>query len=119
MADVEVALRAVGSVGSRSAGPLQSLATKQELLLLLLDDEQMRLTVWLYPLDHEKRHGFRSSHSVKLPSEVSYISFLIEERVLTTTDNPLNILKDSMGGKSWSCHSTHHPLSIPEISQRR
>lgn len=71
MADVDTALRSLELVGSRNIGSLKSLVGKQELLLQLLENEQMRLIVWLYPLDHEKRHVFSSGHSGRLPLEVS------------------------------------------------
>lgn len=71
MADVEAALRAVASLGSKGVGALQSLTAKHDLLLLLLENEQMRLLVWLYPLDHERRHIFSSSYRGYSPPEVS------------------------------------------------
>ena len=73
LADVENALRAVAFVGLKTMGIFQTLANKQDLLLLLLENEQMRLTVWLYPLDHERRHIFSSGHSGRLPSDVSTV----------------------------------------------
>lgn len=74
MADVEAALRAVASIGSKNVGALQSLSAKYDLLLLLLENEQMRLVVWLYPLDHERRHIFSSSQPGHSPPEVSKAS---------------------------------------------
>lgn len=72
MEDVYVALRAVSSTGLTTTGTLRSLGSKQELLLALLDNEQMRLEVWLYPLDHERRHLLPSLHLSKTySSEVS------------------------------------------------
>ena len=73
MADVEAALKAVSSLFAKTLGTLQSLAIKQDLLLLLLEHEQMRLLVWLYPLDHERRHIFSSGHSGKVPSDVGSV----------------------------------------------
>ncbi|KAL8770718.1 MAG: hypothetical protein Q9209_003585 [Squamulea sp. 1 TL-2023] len=67
IADVELALRAVAGVGTERIGPLLPLVRKQELLQLLLENEQMRLVVWLYPLDHEKRHIFSASRPGKTP----------------------------------------------------
>ncbi len=58
MAEVDSALRGVESVGLRTTGAFRSLAGKQDLLLLLLDNEKMRLDVWLYPLGHERRPFF-------------------------------------------------------------
>lgn len=71
MEDVDVALQAVSSIGLATIDTLHSLGSKQELLLALLDHEQMRLEVWLYPLDHERRHIFPSLHFRKPNSEVS------------------------------------------------
>lgn len=70
MGDVDAALRGAASVGLLTNGTFHSLATKQDLLLLLIDNEQMRLEVWLYPLDHERRHFFSSGHASKTPLEV-------------------------------------------------
>lgn len=71
IADVSAALRELENIGSSSTGALKSLASKQDLLLSLLANEQMRLEVWLYPLDHERRHVFSSTSASKLSQEVS------------------------------------------------
>ena len=63
LADIEVALRTVAHIGSKPAGSLQSLQSKQDLLLMLLENEHTRLIVWLYPLDHERKHYFFSGHT--------------------------------------------------------
>lgn len=73
LADVDSALRAVALVGSKTVGVCQALMTKQDLLQLLLENEQLRLVVWLYPLDHGRRHIFSSAHSGRLPSDVSIV----------------------------------------------
>ena len=73
LGDVEAALRAVSVLFAKTSGKLQSLAVKHDLLQLLLDDEQTRLIVWLYPLDHERRRIFSSSHSGRIPSDVSQV----------------------------------------------
>ena len=73
LADVEAALRPVSILFAKTSGKLQSLAVKQDLLQLLLDDEQTRLVVWLYPLDHERRRIFSSGHNGKIPSDVSQV----------------------------------------------
>lgn len=67
MTDVEIALRAVTPIGHQTVGTLHSLGSKQELLLLLLDNEKTRLEVWLYPIDHERKHLFTSGHASKAP----------------------------------------------------
>ncbi|KAH0559535.1 hypothetical protein GP486_003947 [Trichoglossum hirsutum] len=50
LADVDAALAKVAYIGSRPSGSLKSLRAKQDLLHLLLDNEQSRLIVWLFPL---------------------------------------------------------------------
>ena len=69
MADVVSSLRAMSSYFAKTAANFHALKAKQELLVLLLENEQMRLVVWLFPLDHEKRHFF--SHSSGKVSDVS------------------------------------------------
>lgn len=76
IADVESALKTVASIGMKAIGPLQPLVHKQDLLQLLLENEQMRLVVWLYPLDHERRHIFSTGHAGK-PTEVCMWLFLV------------------------------------------
>ena len=73
IADVDAALRSVSSFFAQPIGNLQSLSTKQDLLSMLLGNEQTRLIVWLYPLDHEKRHIFSSGNPGKSPPEVCRI----------------------------------------------
>lgn len=70
IADLEATLRSSESIGLNAVGVLKSLAIKQDLLLALLENEQMRLEVWLYPLDHERRHFFPSGRSGRPPFEV-------------------------------------------------
>ncbi|KAL8939206.1 MAG: hypothetical protein Q9211_002847 [Gyalolechia sp. 1 TL-2023] len=76
LADVESALKTVASIGVKATGPLQPLVHKQDLLQLLLENEQMRLLVWLYPLDHERRHIFATGQAGK-PTEVCMTLSLI------------------------------------------
>lgn len=56
-------------VGSRPINSLASLQQKQDLLSELLADEQMRLMVWLFPLDYHSKHLFASGLH-QGPSEV-------------------------------------------------
>lgn len=63
LVDVENALKAVSAYFAKSSGTLQSLAAKQELLLLLLESEQSRLFVWLDPLNHERRYTGNSQRT--------------------------------------------------------
>ena len=113
MADVEVALGTVASIGSRATRVLQSLATKHDLLIRLLDDEHMRLHVWLTPLENEPRRLFSSSHSHGSIAEVSYqtIEFFTNS-LLSFPVIFLSDAKDSMGRKPWSCHSVVKPVQV-------
>ena len=56
--DVLSALGTIAPIGSNDTKTLFSLSAKQEVLALLLNDEQMRLQVWLTPLDHESKRLF-------------------------------------------------------------
>ena len=88
MADVGTELRSVSSVFAQSTASLESLATKKELLSVLLENEQMRLVVWLYPLDHEKRHLFSTGNSGKEPPDVC-TSFATNLSVFLVTEYAL------------------------------
>ncbi|RAO74348.1 uncharacterized protein BHQ10_010360 [Talaromyces amestolkiae] len=54
--DVEDALKYTTNFFSSNVGRRQSLRGKQELLQHLIENERMRLRVWLYPLEQEKKH---------------------------------------------------------------
>ena len=71
MADVNTALLAISHIGSKAEGNFHSLVAKQELLHTLLVNEQDRLSVWLHPLDQERRHVFSAPLSGRLPPEAS------------------------------------------------
>ena len=71
LADVEAAVRSTLISAPATFGTIKSLRAKQDLLLLLLESEQIRLIVWLFPLDHEKKQYFLSGRSSKGPGEVS------------------------------------------------
>ena len=65
--DVEALLHAAASIGSSTTRTLQSLKSKQELLIRLLESEHTRLQVWLFPSDHEKRRLFSYRPGRTLP----------------------------------------------------
>lgn len=50
LSDVVDAVRAVHFIGSQPVDSMKSLVSKEQLLLLLLDSEMDRISVWLYPL---------------------------------------------------------------------
>ncbi|TID27681.1 phosphatidylinositol 4-kinase-like protein STT4 [Venturia nashicola] len=69
--DIRLALEKVQNVGLETVGSRKSLQPKVDLLQLLLGKEHIRLTVWLFPLDHEKKHRFTSGHNAKPPTEAA------------------------------------------------
>ena len=73
MADVETALSSITSIGSNATPTLQCLALKQDLLIRLLEHEQTRLQVWLFPTQHDRKHRFAHNRAEK-PLGVRYSS---------------------------------------------
>lgn len=67
LSDVFAALQAVGKIGLK-------VSTKETLLQLLIESEQSRLNVWLYPLSDS--HVPNRGHSSKPPAEVTYSKIL-------------------------------------------
>jgi phosphatidylinositol 4-kinase len=63
--DVANLLNSIAMIGGQS----KSLILKQDLLLLLLENEQYRLATWLYPLEHSRRHHLLPSYSAKPPTD--------------------------------------------------
>jgi phosphatidylinositol 4-kinase len=62
LADVQANLDAIGKTAT--AGDIGSKhKAKQDLLSMLIANEQSRLLVWLFPLDHAKKHHFTLSSS--------------------------------------------------------
>jgi phosphatidylinositol 4-kinase len=68
LADVVSALRTVKFSTEQGTPKTQNVSAKEELLELLLENEQSRLKVWLYPLEEG---GLQSGAGYKLPSDVS------------------------------------------------
>ena len=98
MSDVLAALRANTLMRSKIEGNMQSLEAKELLLHTLLENEQMRLVVWLYPLDHERRHIF-SSHTAKTSSEVRVYVLKLYPTSLTCIATII-CRQDCLGGTS-------------------
>lgn len=90
MADIEAALQSIASFCDRPQRSLRSLSVKQELLVVLLENEQNRLLVWLHPLDHERKRLLPTLHSRQGPSEVSHtLNLLARTRQLTLCSQTL------------------------------
>lgn len=85
LVDVESALVAIASIGSKATRSLQSLTIKHDLLVRLLDDEHMRLHVWLTPLDHEPRRLMPSLHSHNSVTDVSIVRHTNSQQILLLT----------------------------------
>jgi phosphatidylinositol 4-kinase len=77
LADVDAALVKVAHIGSRPNGSLKSLRAKQDLLHLLLDNEQNRLIVWLFPLQPAPTHLLSSRSAGKTPPDVCVRSSIL------------------------------------------
>jgi phosphatidylinositol 4-kinase len=70
--DVGNFLNRITVIGGQSS----TLRVKQDLLLLLLENEQSRLATWLYPLDHSRKHHLVPTYSAR-PSTDNYISTVL------------------------------------------
>ncbi|KAK2789085.1 phosphatidylinositol-4- kinase [Emmonsiellopsis sp. PD_33] len=54
--DIENLLNSTSWIGTGASGSRKSLQAKQELVRILVENERFRLRVWLFPLEHEKKH---------------------------------------------------------------
>lgn len=76
LGDVETSLKNLANLGSTNVGPRKSLKSKQELLQILIDNERMRLRVWLFPLEGDRK-SYMSSFGGKSQPDVSILSPLL------------------------------------------
>lgn len=58
--DVANFLNSVAAIGGN-----KNMRLKQDLLLLLVENEQTRLATWLYPLDHSRKHHLLPTYSAR------------------------------------------------------
>lgn len=72
LSDVMTSLKATSFIGANPVGPIKSLQPKEQLLTLLLESEQQRLSVWAYPLTEPPR-----SHTVSHPNKVAVETALL------------------------------------------
>lgn len=63
MTDVQLQLEALGKTASVVDSASKQVKAKQDLLSLLIASEQTRLSVWLHPLENNKKHFFTSGHA--------------------------------------------------------
>ncbi|KAI9818160.1 MAG: phosphatidylinositol-4- kinase [Pycnora praestabilis] len=76
LGDIERALQNVTVIGTKGTRSYMSLQLKQDLLLLMLENEHTRLMVWLFPLDHDRKHHFHSSRLGRNPAEATLSAVL-------------------------------------------
>jgi phosphatidylinositol 4-kinase A len=69
LSDVLNALHANTSIGAHAVKSIPSLQSKEQLLMLLLENEQSRLSVWVYPLSEPHSSQTASRHSNKASVE--------------------------------------------------
>ncbi|PGH30996.1 phosphatidylinositol 4-kinase [[Emmonsia] crescens] len=69
--DIESLLESTARIATGASGARKSLQAKQELVRLLVENERFRLRVWLFPLEHERRHYISSSGNKVDPEVIS------------------------------------------------
>lgn len=63
--DVANFLQGMASIGGNN----RNIRLKQDLLLLLMENEQTRLATWLYPLDHTRKHHLVQAYPARPPTD--------------------------------------------------
>lgn len=71
LSDVIAALKAVAVIGASPVGNLKSLQPREQLLLLLLENEQARLSVWVHPLAEPAASQTAAHHPNRAMTEVN------------------------------------------------
>lgn len=106
--DVISGVKAVGFIGAHSVGTfrsLKALQSKEELLLLLLENEQSRLTVWVYPLSEPAQRPSTLVHTGKGALEVSNRShFKIRKicKIFAVSDDSVQTALLPLIGTAWA-----------------
>jgi phosphatidylinositol 4-kinase len=116
LADVQAHLDAIGK--TFTAGDIGSKhKAKQDLLSMLIANEQSRLLVWLFPLDHAKKHHFTlSSGRAGLPD----VSTTIRMRVLILicVDCCNGPSQDGLGREPCDCRTPRQALPVSTSDHR-
>lgn len=73
ISDVLAAMKAVSLIGANVSSGINSLPAKEQLLQLLLENEQSRLTVWISPLSQHHAHLTLHHHSSKAATEAALL----------------------------------------------
>ncbi len=74
LSDVISSVKLVSYIGAHQVGNLKPLQSKESLLLLLLENEQTRLSVWVYPLTEIPKHHLTVFHPAKGALEVGTLN---------------------------------------------
>ncbi|KAB5580782.1 hypothetical protein GE09DRAFT_1183023 [Coniochaeta sp. 2T2.1] len=69
ISDVIAALKGTSAIGAVGVPGIKSLQPKEQLLILLLESEQAKLAVWVYPLSEPAKSQFAVGHTNKLAIE--------------------------------------------------
>jgi hypothetical protein len=113
LADVLAALRDVKDIGARTVRAMHSFQPKEDLLNVLLENEQARLKVWLFPL------GDGSGYTPKEPHEVCLVTLLYYSRlycVLTFPGTTYRPCKNRVGGEPFSSYTPDDEIPCTEAS---
>ncbi|KAK4086248.1 hypothetical protein Purlil1_9333 [Purpureocillium lilacinum] len=73
ISDVLAALKLVSFIGAHTVGNVTSLQPKEQLLQLLLENEQNRLSVWINPLNHHHSGAFSTHNPSKSHVETALL----------------------------------------------
>ncbi|KAK0733343.1 hypothetical protein B0T26DRAFT_633210 [Lasiosphaeria miniovina] len=71
ISDVMAALKATALIGAQPVGNIKSLASKEKLIQILLENEQARLAVWVHPVNEHQRSQLTFHQSNKNAIEAS------------------------------------------------
>jgi phosphatidylinositol 4-kinase A len=85
LADVTAALKVVSFIGAHTVGNVKSLQSREQLLLLLLENEQARLAVWIYPLHEPSKPLVPGLTSPKAVVEVCHPNAVLIRPIVTNS----------------------------------
>jgi phosphatidylinositol 4-kinase A len=121
LGDVMAALKGTSAIGANAAPGIKSLQPKEQLLTLLLESEQAKLTVWVHPLAEPAKSQFAVGHAHKVAIEASIAAGLVSPPFIAnmTQRIPSRLLSGLRGLKArhW-LSSSQRGSSTPELRRR-
>lgn len=99
LTDIVAALKNVAFIGAHGADSIKSLQAKEQLLVLLLESELTRLSVWVHPLGETAK---AQASTTKAAVEVCFIPCLAE-MLLTAVGFTLSPHQSCLGGRPIHC----------------